>query len=211
MFFEEVKNIVNFGIHAVLKFLFLISSFVVFIAAVDLPTSVRERHVEEPAQTNVVQDFSINIEKYNICEMMFGMEKGACAVAEAEKDNPKENPKPEEKVKNQRQDGVGNKSEVDDGDPGAAGAQSCPPPDTSKMGLAPWQDGVLERLGRELTPQEYNMYVVHHGRMLMAFGHIQACTPREKDFVYGSLEPIPVQTVRTFKVMIKAPFIYWCS
>lgn len=172
---------------------------------------MRERHVEEPAQTNVVQDFSINIEKYNICEMMFGMEKGACAVAEAEKDNPKENPKPEEKVKNQRQDGVGNKSEVDDRDPGAAGAQSCPPPDTSKMGLAPWQDGVLERLGRELTPQEYNMYVVHHGRMLMAFGHIQACTPREKDFVYGSLEPIPVQTVRTFKVMIKAPFIYWCS
>lgn len=193
-----------------MRFLCILPSFVVFIAAVDRPASVREARVEEPSQTNVVQDFSINIEKYNICEMMFGMEKGACAVAEAEKDNPKENPKPGEKATNQMRDGVGNKSEAGDRDDGAAGAQSCPPPDTTKMGLAPWQEGVMERLGQELTPQEYNMYVVHHGRMLMAFGHIQACTPREKDFVYGSLEPIPVQTERTFRVMIKAAFIYWC-
>uniref|UniRef100_A0A3B4V720 F-box protein 40 n=1 Tax=Seriola dumerili TaxID=41447 RepID=A0A3B4V720_SERDU len=67
-------------------------------------------------------------------------------------------------------------------------------------GQAPWQEGVLERLGQELSPQEYNMYIVHHGRMLIAFGQIEACTPRDKDFVYGSLEPIPVQTVRSFKV-----------
>ena len=192
-----------------MQFLCMSPSFVVFIT-VDRPTSVRETRVEEPAQTNVVQDFSINIEKYNICEMMFGMEKGACAVAEAEKDNPKEKPKPVEKAKNQTRDGVGNESEAGDRDDGAAGAQSCPPPDTTKTGLAPWQEGVMERLGQELTPQEYNMYVVHHGRMLMAFGHIQACTPREKDFVYGSLEPIPVQTERTFKVMIKATFYLPC-
>lgn len=56
----------------------------------------------------------------------------------------------------------------------------------------------MERLREELTPQEYNMYVVHHGRMLVSFGQIEACTPREKDFVYGSLEPIPVQTLRSF-------------
>ncbi|XP_077360797.1 F-box only protein 40-like [Festucalex cinctus] len=83
---------------------------------------------------------------------------------------------------------------------GAEGERSPPSLDTSKMGLAPWQEGVLERLGQELSPQEYNMYVVHHGRMLLAFGHIQACTPRNKDFVYGSLDPIPVQTLRSFKV-----------
>ncbi|XP_073335991.1 F-box only protein 40-like [Pagrus major] len=156
----------------------------------DVPTSA-------PVEYSVRGDFSINIEKYNICEMMFGMERGACAVAEANKDNPKENPKPVEKVKNQEQDSVVEKSQEDDRDPGK---DDEAPPDTSKTGLAPWQDGVLERLGKELTPHEYNMYVVHHGRMLMAFGHIQACTPREKDFVYGSLEPIPVQTLRSFKI-----------
>ena len=43
------------------------------------------------------------------------------------------------------------------------------------------------------------MYIVHHGRMLLTFGKIQACTPREKDFVYGSLEPIPLQSLQSFK------------
>uniref|UniRef100_A0A3Q3AD13 F-box protein 40 n=1 Tax=Kryptolebias marmoratus TaxID=37003 RepID=A0A3Q3AD13_KRYMA len=64
------------------------------------------------------------------------------------------------------------------------------------------REGVMERLGQELTPQEYNMYLVHHGRMLLAFGQIEACTPKERDFVYGSLEPIEVQTLRSFKVTI---------
>ena len=36
--------------------------------------------------------------------------------------------------------------------------------------------------------------------MLIHFGQLPACTPRENDFVYGSLEPIEVQTVRTFNV-----------
>lgn len=67
-------------------------------------------------------------------------------------------------------------------------------------GLAPWQDGVLERLGKEVNIAEYNMYMVHHGTMLINFGQLAACTPREKDFVYGNLEPIEVQTVRTFNV-----------
>uniref|UniRef100_A0A3P8VEE0 F-box protein 40 n=1 Tax=Cynoglossus semilaevis TaxID=244447 RepID=A0A3P8VEE0_CYNSE len=80
--------------------------------------------------------------------------------------------------------------------------------DDKTLRQAPWQEGVMERLKEELTPQEYNMYVVHHGRMLMAFGQIQACTPREKDFVYGSLEPIPVQTLRSFKVRTSRPLTY---
>ncbi|MEQ2189172.1 hypothetical protein GOODEAATRI_022508 [Goodea atripinnis] len=36
--------------------------------------------------------------------------------------------------------------------------------------------------------------------MLINFGQLAACTPREKDFVYGNLEPIEVQTVRSFNV-----------
>lgn len=67
-------------------------------------------------------------------------------------------------------------------------------------GLAPWQDGVLERLRKEANIAEYNMYLVHNGAMLINFGQLAACTPREKDFVYGSLEPIEIQTVRTFNV-----------
>ncbi len=124
------------------------------------------------------------------------MEKGGCAVAQANQDNPKQTSKEAERKDSRVKDHKD--TEKDD----AAAAKNCPPPDITKTGHAPWQEGVLERLGKELTPQEYNMYVVHHGRMLLTFGQIQACTPKEKDFVYGSLEPIPVQTLRSFKVMI---------
>lgn len=67
-------------------------------------------------------------------------------------------------------------------------------------GLAPWQDGVLERLRKEANAAEYNMYLVHNGAMLINFGQLAACTPREKDFVYGNLEPVEIQTVRTFNI-----------
>lgn len=67
-------------------------------------------------------------------------------------------------------------------------------------GLAPWQDGVLERLSKEVNIAEYNMYLVHNGAMLINFGQLAACTPREKDFVYGNLEPIEVKSVRTFNI-----------
>lgn len=126
-------------------------------------------------------------EKLNLLEMMFSMERGACAVAQANLDNPKQNAVPGEMAQDKDTDKDG---------------ESCLPPDTSRSGHAPWQEGVLERLRQDLTPQEYNMYVVHHGRMLLNFGQIAACTPREKDFVYGSLEPIPVQTLRSFKVKL---------
>uniref|UniRef100_A0A3B5LET5 F-box protein 40, tandem duplicate 2 n=1 Tax=Xiphophorus couchianus TaxID=32473 RepID=A0A3B5LET5_9TELE len=133
------------------------------IAVGALPvSSMSENHAAEETAQRVTQPPMINMEKYNLFEMMFSMERGACADTTS--------------------------------------PRSCPPPDTSKTGLAPWQEGVLERLGQELTPQEYNMYMVHHGRMLLAFGQIEACTSREKDFVYGSLEPIAVQTLHSFKV-----------
>ncbi|XP_075054364.1 F-box only protein 40-like [Mixophyes fleayi] len=69
-----------------------------------------------------------------------------------------------------------------------------------KTGTAPWQEGVLERLKTEMDCGSYNMYLVHHGSMLIRFGQIAACTPKEKDFVYGNLEPQTVKTVCTFKV-----------
>uniref|UniRef100_A0A673BVC6 F-box protein 40, tandem duplicate 2 n=1 Tax=Sphaeramia orbicularis TaxID=375764 RepID=A0A673BVC6_9TELE len=142
----------------------------------------------------------INLEKYNICEMMFGMERGACAVAETTQNDPKENEKQREKEKAKTgKDSKVSKKDHKAAEKGAAAAPSGPEPDTSKTGHAPWQEGVLERVGRELTPGVPHVCGASW-RMLVAFGQIEACTPREKDFVYGSLEPIPVQTLRSFKV-----------
>ncbi|XP_010205341.2 F-box only protein 40 [Colius striatus] len=75
-------------------------------------------------------------------------------------------------------------------------------PNTEMTGLAPWQEGVLERLKKEVGVGDYNMYLVHHGGMLIRFGQLAACTPREKDFVYGNLEAQEVKTVYTFKVPV---------
>nr|XP_020473687.1 F-box only protein 40-like [Monopterus albus] len=155
--------------------------------------------VKLPTQSSVVQDSVPSKDKYNLSEIMFSMEKGGCAVAQAGQDNPEQNPRPGEKGIAQSGRDLKEAERQD----GAAVSRNCPLPDTKKTGLAPWQEGVLERLGQELTPQEYNMYMVHHGRMLLAFGQIEACTPREKDFVYGSLEPIPVQTLHpTYKTPV---------
>ncbi|XP_036705514.1 F-box only protein 40 [Balaenoptera musculus] len=71
-----------------------------------------------------------------------------------------------------------------------------------KSGLAPWQDGVLERLKTAMDAKDYNMYLVHNGRMLIHFGQLPACTPKERDFVYGNLEAQEVKTVYTFKVPV---------
>ncbi|KAM9389981.1 F-box only protein 40 [Phaethornis superciliosus] len=75
-------------------------------------------------------------------------------------------------------------------------------PNSEITGLAPWQEGVLERLKKEVGIGDYNMYLVHHGGMLIRFGQMAACTPREKDFVYGNLEAQEVKTVYTFKVPV---------
>lgn len=164
--------------------------------AVSTPASLCEPATvtaQEPVNLTRSQMLSLMKERGSIMDMMFGMERGACTVAESKQDEPTQKDKPGEDKTTEV------KTETKGTEMGQAAAQA-PEVDTSKTGHAPWQQGVLERLGRDLTPQEYNMYIVHHGRMLMAFGQIEACTPREKDFVYGSLEPIPVQTLRSFKV-----------
>ncbi|CAN2387732.1 F-box protein 40, partial [Pristimantis euphronides] len=71
-----------------------------------------------------------------------------------------------------------------------------------KTGFAPWQEGVLERLKTEVDCGSYDMYVVHHGSMLIRFGQMAACTPKDKDFVYGNLEAQTLTTVHTFKIPV---------
>lgn len=154
----------------------------------------------------------IDKDKFNLFEMMFSMDRRACEVAQENL----ERSKSEETVRTERRDDAEDAGRSEVREKGVDHQETDdktlrppePQPDTSKTGQAPWQEGVMERLKEELTPQEYNMYVVHHGRMLMAFGQIQACTPREKDFVYGSLEPIPVQTLRSFKVRTSRTLTY---
>ncbi|XP_056302097.1 F-box only protein 40-like isoform X3 [Danio aesculapii] len=144
---------------------------------------------EKAMNENEVLNGDIDKEKYNLFEKMFSKEKGGCKQAEALKTEEKKGRKTPSVTKPQDAFVEPKNEEA-----------NAPSVDVSKSGLAPWQDGVLERLGQEVKPREFNMYIVHHGRMLISFGQMDACTPRERDFVYGSLEPIPVQTLRSFKV-----------
>lgn len=150
---------------------------------------------EKSLNEDVVLNGTIDKEKYNLFEKMFSMEMGGCKQAEAEasKTEDKKGKKmPSKGSSFTKPQGASAEPENENADESHA--------DISKTGFAPWQDGVLERLGQEVKPREFNMYIVHHGRMLISFGQMDACTPRERDFVYGSLEPIPVQTLRSFKV-----------
>uniref|UniRef100_A0A3P8VE97 F-box protein 40 n=1 Tax=Cynoglossus semilaevis TaxID=244447 RepID=A0A3P8VE97_CYNSE len=172
------------------------------VSCVSTGSSSCRSYVEETVQPR--HQVVIDKDKFNLFEMMFSMDRRACEVAQENL----ERSKSEETVRTERRDDAQDAGRSEVREKGVDHQETDdktlrppePQPDTSKTGQAPWQEGVMERLKEELTPQEYNMYVVHHGRMLMAFGQIQACTPREKDFVYGSLEPIPVQTLRSFKV-----------
>ncbi|XP_035300013.1 F-box only protein 40 [Cricetulus griseus] len=94
-----------------------------------------------------------------------------------------------------------------EGSPGGREPQESPKPQDlptamEMTGLAPWQDGVLERLKTAVDAKDYNMYLVHNGRMLIHFGQMPACTPKERDFVYGNLEAQEVKTVYTFKIPV---------
>ncbi|KAB5548924.1 hypothetical protein PHYPO_G00061290 [Pangasianodon hypophthalmus] len=159
--------------------------------------------VNDQVKESVEKDFTVDKEKYDIYEKMFSKERGGCKQAQEEESKTgvqkdrtvptKGSFKSTESTPEQ-----GSAKATVEGRHGGDAVQ----PDFSKTGLAPWQEGVLERLGQEVNPREYNMYVVHHGRMLLAFGQIEACTPREKDFVYGGLEPIPVQSLHSFKVPV---------
>ncbi|XP_016381775.1 F-box only protein 40-like isoform X1 [Sinocyclocheilus rhinocerous] len=143
---------------------------------------------------DVVLNGPVDKEKYNLFEKMFSMEMGGCRQAEAEAEASKTEEKKGKKTSKGSSKPQGASVEPEKKEANVSHV------DISKTGLAPWQDGVLERLGREVKPREFNMYIVHHGRMLISFGQMDACTPKERDFVYGSLEPIPVQTLRSFKV-----------
>ncbi|KAK1788287.1 hypothetical protein P4O66_016738 [Electrophorus voltai] len=135
--------------------------------------AAKEEHVEKGSQNLIV-----NKEKYDLFEKMFSMERGGCL--QVQKASSKTG---EKKDKNTQSKGSKNpavsEQEGSSMEPVKVGQRGDTiQPDISKTGLAPWQEGVLERLSQE----------------------IEACTPREKDFVYGSLEPIPVQTLRSFNV-----------
>lgn len=117
------------------------------------------------------------LENYSMWERMFAKEKEGC----------------QQTVKN-----LGKCSAVKENEPLTPRVSNDA--EVSRTGLAPWQDGVLERLRKVVNVAEYNMYLVHNGCMLINFGQLAACTPKEKDFVYGNLEPIEVQTVRSLNV-----------
>ncbi|KAM6474991.1 F-box only protein 40 [Liasis olivaceus] len=134
---------------------------------------------------------------YKSWENMFSKEFKACQVADLLTDN----------TKNASESGSLHR-ECASGSPveetsSTGGVEETETPQINlaaeKTGLAPWQDGVLERLRKEVPVGEYNMYLVHHGRMLIHFGQMAACTPREKDFVYGNLEVQELKTETTFR------------
>nr|XP_015196663.1 PREDICTED: F-box only protein 40 [Lepisosteus oculatus] len=136
-----------------------------------------------------------DLSSYKTWEMMFSKELTSCKVTE-------ENLKTKEKNTEKKENTASSSKQAEQEK--EINNSKEPEPDKhddhAKTGLAPWQDGVLDRLGKETNVTEYNMYLVHHGSMLIRFGQIAACTPKEKDFVYGNLEAIEVKTVRTFKV-----------
>ncbi|XP_042311165.1 F-box only protein 40 [Sceloporus undulatus] len=137
---------------------------------------------------------------YKIWENMFSKEFKACSVTGALADNgkSKRESRPLNKGQTSCNSVVEKASSVQEKEDTRSSSQISLA--AEKTGLAPWQDGVLERLKTEVPVGEYNMYLVHHGRMLIHFGQLAACTPREKDFVYGNLEVHEVKTETTFKV-----------
>ncbi|KAL4658617.1 F-box only protein 40-like [Arapaima gigas] len=134
----------------------------------------------------------LSIRNYKLAEKMFSMERGGCKHM-AKTDGKKSDEKQGKKISCSQ-------PQLHEEPKESKNSEDTASFDIGKTGFAPWQEGVLERLGKEVNPREFNMYLVHHGRMLIRFGQMSACTPREKDFVYGNLEPIPVQTLRSFKV-----------
>ncbi|KAL6479292.1 hypothetical protein MHYP_G00127250 [Metynnis hypsauchen] len=129
------------------------------------------------------------LENYTMWEGMFKKEMEGC----------KQTVKNLQDKSDQTQSPSGNKHAIQDSQD-VQESNNVAPADLAKTGFAPWQDGVLDRLRKEVNVAEYNMYLVHNGCMLINFGQLAACTPKEKDFVYGNLEPIEVQTIHAFNV-----------
>uniref|UniRef100_A0A673AZ68 F-box protein 40 n=1 Tax=Sphaeramia orbicularis TaxID=375764 RepID=A0A673AZ68_9TELE len=135
-----------------------------------------------------------NIQNYSSWERIFKKEMEGCK--ETVKNLKRLDEKVEEKEEQESQNCQRETRDSHQGQETAAAA----PDMIGATGLAPWEDGVLERLGKEVNIAEYNMYLAHNGAMLINFGQLAACTPREKDFVYGNLEPIEIKTIRSFNV-----------
>ncbi|XP_068570052.1 F-box only protein 40 [Cebidichthys violaceus] len=130
------------------------------------------------------------IQNYSSWEKIFNIEMEGCKQTVKNLNKKEEKAKEEQELSNPQ-------GEARDSHLSRETAVDAPRMDGA-TGLAPWQDGVLQRLSREVNIAEYNMYLAHNGAMLIDFGQLAACTPRENDFVYGNLEPIAVQTIRSF-------------
>ncbi|XP_012496294.1 PREDICTED: F-box only protein 40 [Propithecus coquereli] len=143
----------------------------------------------------------MDLDKFGKWENIFSKEHAASALAKSSESRESKSRK------------VSGKDQISSGNNTAEGegtAKGKEPQDNQEQrdfhttvettGLAPWQDGVLERLKTAVDAKDYNMYLVHNGRMLIHFGQMPACTPKERDFVYGNLEAQEVKTVHTFKV-----------
>uniref|UniRef100_A0A8D2ZHC0 F-box only protein 40-like n=1 Tax=Scophthalmus maximus TaxID=52904 RepID=A0A8D2ZHC0_SCOMX len=147
---------------------------------------------EERALTKSIDVESI--QNYRSWEKIFTKEMGGCKETVQNLNKKEENGKENEEQESSNCQRETRDSHLNQGTAGAASGTD------GATGLAPWQDGVLERLGKEVNITEYNMYLVHNGAMLINFDQLAACTPRERDFVYGNLEPTEVKTVRSFNV-----------
>uniref|UniRef100_UPI00398E7C80 F-box only protein 40-like n=1 Tax=Pristiophorus japonicus TaxID=55135 RepID=UPI00398E7C80 len=136
----------------------------------------------------------VGLSKYSTWEHIFSKDKGGCAIEE-------KTPKVQNEQKSENSSAsTKNKKSLSENktitsDPALLVA-------IEKTGEAPWQEGVLDRLETQMDTKHFNMYLSHHGNMLIRFGQMSACTPKEKDFVYGKLEAQHIRTVRTFKVPI---------
>ncbi|XP_004480815.2 F-box only protein 40 [Dasypus novemcinctus] len=145
----------------------------------------------------------MDLAKFGKWENMFSKEHTACALTNSSassESKSRDGPGREQSSSSQ------NVVEGEGAAKGKAAQENQQPRDfhttVETTGLAPWQDGVLERLKTAVDAKDYNMYLVHNGRMLIHFGQMAACTPKEKDFVYGNLEAQEVKTVYTFKVPV---------
>ncbi|XP_053561780.1 F-box only protein 40 [Bombina bombina] len=137
----------------------------------------------------------VDLAKFSQWEAMFSKEKTAAQVLEKNTKQSEKNSSDKSK-KSDITPTLDEKNEISQEENTEASVKG----NTEVTGLAPWNEGVLERLKSEVDCGSYNMYLVHHGSMLVRFGQMPACTPKDKDFVYGKLEAQTVKTVCTFKV-----------
>ncbi|XP_072118343.1 F-box only protein 40 [Mobula birostris] len=134
---------------------------------------------------------ALDISKYSSWEGIFSKDKCGCMTENATTEVINTQ-------KSEKANSADNKKKTTENESNSSGSSLLAA--IEKTGEAPWQEGVLDRLQSQMDRKHFNMYLVHHGSMLIRFGQMKACTPREKDFVYGNLEAQEVITVNTFKI-----------